>query len=324
MQGIFLDSPVAGLYYETATLDGYTDAEGTFLYREGETVTFYLQNLHLGQAPAVAVLTPIEIVPGAEDETDPTVTNLCLLLQTLDEDGDLDNGIVLSEAIGLAIEGRSINLNQPTTEFIEDPDLIDLLQYLNANGAFTDGGGRELRTPEEAQEHLLSNLADQDRDGDGFSPSQGDCSDDNIAVNPGAAEICCDDIEQDCSGAVLACPGDESDYESSLRDLISNYRQENGLGRLAFDAPLHDLAQEHSTNMQASGVMSHDGFTERYNRSGYGICVENVGWNYPTPEAMFDGWRNSSGHNTNMLDARIDWAGVSREGAYITFFACGN
>ena len=119
-------------------------------------------------------------------------------------------------------------------------------------------------------------------------------------------------------------PEGESDFESGLRDLISDYREENGLGRLAFDAHLHDLAQEHSENMQTSGVMSHDGFTERYNRSGYRVCMENVGWNYPSPEAMFDGWRNSAGHNANMLDSRIDWAGGSRVGAYITFLACGN
>jgi hypothetical protein len=39
---------------------------------------------------------------------------------------------------------------------------------------------------------------------------------------------------------------------------------------------------------------------------------------------MFEGWRNSSGHNSNMLNARVGWAGVSQIGAYITFFACGN
>lgn len=322
--GVFVDAPVAGLYYQTDTLDGLTDAEGTFLYRQGETVAFSLQDLPLGQAPAGAVVTPVEIVPGAVDETHPTVTNLCLLLQTLDEDGDPENGIVLTEAIAQAVEGRSIDLTQPTADFIEDPELFDLLQDLNDSGVFTDGGSRELRTAEQARAHLQDNLADQDRDGDGFSPNQGDCDDDDSAVHPEATEICGDGIDQDCSGADLACPEAESDYESTLRDLVSDYRQENGLGRLAFDADLYDLSQEHSENMNTSGEMSHDRFTDRYTRSGYRVCVENVGWNYPTAEAMFEGWRNSSGHNANMLDGRIDFAAVSRVGAYTTFFACGD
>lgn len=324
LEGVFLDAPVSGLHYKTDTLDGVTDAEGIFLYREGETVTFFLQDLSLGQASARAVVTPIEMVPEAEDETHPQVTNLCILLQSLDEDGDPENGIVLSAAVGQAMDGRFITLDQPTAQFIEDPELIGLLQDLNASDAFTDGENRELCTPEEAREHLLASLSSLDRDGDGFTPNRGDCNDHNIAMNPDAADVCGDGVDQDCSGADSACPGGESLFESELRDLISDYRTESGLGRLAFDAHLHDLAQEHSEDMQASGVMSHDGFTERYNRSGYQVCVENVGWNYPSSEAMFEGWRNSSGHNANMLNGRIDWAGISRSGAYITFFACGN
>jgi uncharacterized protein YkwD len=476
-QGVFLDSPVSGLRYQTATLSGLTGAGGVFQYRAGETVSFFLQNLPLGQAPAGAVLTPIEMVPGAQDETHPKVTNLCILLQSLDEDGNPENGIILSATVRNAVGARSINLDQPTEQFTGDPEVTGLLEVFNGPGVLAAEGGRKLRTIEEARQHLRATLANLDRDGDGFSRNQGDCNDRNAEVHPdalescgdgldqdcdgadlacfpdeqrtwyldtdrdryasgspltalerpgadyfeasqllaisgdcddtdagvhpgaaeacgdgldqdcqggdltcppeerllwyrdrdgdrhgdgtvteaatrpgssyfsageliatsgdcndtdagrhpGAAEVCGDGIDQDCSGADLACAaGGESSFDSRLRELISTYRGQNGLGPLAFDAHLHDLALEHSEYMQANSDMNHDGFNERFNRSGYRTCVENVGWNYPTPEAMFEGWRNSSGHNANMLNSRIGWAGVSRVGAYMTFFACGN
>jgi hypothetical protein len=43
--------------------------------------------------------------------------------------------------------------------------------------------------------------ASQDRDGDGFTPAQGDCNDNNAAIHPGAAELC-DGIDNNCNGAV--------------------------------------------------------------------------------------------------------------------------
>ena len=70
--------------------------------------------------------------------------------------------------------------------------------------------------------------------------------------------------------------------------------------------------------------MNHDGFYDRAARSGYNYCVENVGWNYPTPEAQFEGWRNSSGHNQNMLNTHIGYIGISKVGSYVTFLACGD
>jgi MYXO-CTERM domain-containing protein len=38
-----------------------------------------------------------------------------------------------------------------------------------------------------------------DNDGDGISPCGGDCNDANIAIHPGATEICGDGIDQDCN-----------------------------------------------------------------------------------------------------------------------------
>ncbi|MFC1789098.1 putative metal-binding motif-containing protein [Thermodesulfobacteriota bacterium] len=54
-----------------------------------------------------------------------------------------------------------------------------------------------------------------DTDGDGYPISQGDCSDFDAGINPGAIEICGDDIDQDCNGVDAPCqPGGQS-YSAS-------------------------------------------------------------------------------------------------------------
>ena len=86
--GTFVDSPVQGLHYQTATQNGFTDASGTFKYVTGETVEFKLGNLSLGKAIAGNIVTPYTI----SDNND-TATNIALLLQNFD--GNRSNAGIL-------------------------------------------------------------------------------------------------------------------------------------------------------------------------------------------------------------------------------------
>ncbi|HEX6178226.1 MAG TPA: MopE-related protein, partial [Thermoanaerobaculia bacterium] len=51
-------------------------------------------------------------------------------------------------------------------------------------------------------QYLGSGASSGDGDGDGYTTAQGDCNDGNAAVNPGAAEVCNDGIDNDCDGFV--------------------------------------------------------------------------------------------------------------------------
>ncbi|MDD3992959.1 MAG: hypothetical protein PHV70_12510, partial [Desulfobacteraceae bacterium] len=75
LQGLFKDSAVEGLYYQTPSLTGQTNNAGEFKYRDGEQVSFFVGDLNgikLGQAVVnggKTVITPIDIVSGAMDVT---------------------------------------------------------------------------------------------------------------------------------------------------------------------------------------------------------------------------------------------------------------
>lgn len=104
--GQFLDGPVQGLAYRTATLSGSTDAQGRFNYRAGESVTFSIGGMDLPAVPAAAVVTPLDVA-GSDDLSDARVVNLLVLLQSLDEDGDAKNGIQLPASAATAAAGAA-------------------------------------------------------------------------------------------------------------------------------------------------------------------------------------------------------------------------
>ena len=112
-------------------------------------------------------------------------------------------------------------------------------------------------------------------------------------------------------------------FEDELLVLINRYRSTKKLKPLVSSPQYVALAGEHSQTMLEQQRMSHDGFEERFRQAADAhSCVENVGWNHQTPQSLFDGWRKSPGHNRNMLVLKISRAGISRSGAYATFFAC--
>jgi uncharacterized protein YkwD len=132
--------------------------------------------------------------------------------------------------------------------------------------------------------------------------------------------------------ALLAVPGaalaansrDDADdrYANRLGELVNGYREEQGKAPLVVDRNLATLAREHSAAMAKAGRLTHDDFQSRFRRSGYAMCVENVGWNYPTPQAELVAWRRSPGHDRNLLDTRVGHMGIGAAANYVTFIGC--
>jgi uncharacterized protein YkwD len=111
-------------------------------------------------------------------------------------------------------------------------------------------------------------------------------------------------------------------YSARLLVSINAYRVKHGMKELSPAPNLNVLAYEHSKHMAQAGQLSHEGFRERGMRSDSSVCVENVGWNYASPEAQLKAWIESPGHNKNMLNPKVTKAGVGEANAYVTFIAC--
>ncbi|GGE42515.1 hypothetical protein GCM10007421_15830 [Halopseudomonas oceani] len=154
--GTFVDSPVAGLDYSAGNRTGTTSATGDFSYQPGETVTFSIGDLVLGAAAGAEMMTPLSIMQGATDASDPRVNNLLILLQSLDADGNLNNGIQITEQIRaeVSLAAAGINFDQPVADF--RTAIAGLIGDLETAGAFsdTDPRARKVVAADDAREHF--------------------------------------------------------------------------------------------------------------------------------------------------------------------------
>ncbi len=149
-QGVFLDSAVNGMQYQTATQSGTTDSNGTFNYIAGETVTFHIGDIVIGTAMGASTLTPVSLVPGAVDETHPTVVNITRFLLTLDDDNDPNNGVTISSTVTSAATGMSIDFHKSVADFESATDLVTAITALTASTTLISSAA--------AQSHLQSTI----------------------------------------------------------------------------------------------------------------------------------------------------------------------
>jgi hypothetical protein len=134
-EGVFLDSAVEGIRFETVNLIGFTDADGTFRYVTGEDVRFYIGDILLGSARGAPVLTPVDFVSGANSVSNDHVTNIIRFIQTLDEDYDSGNGIRITDPVHDVLIGQSIAFDRFFMAFETDPEVGFLvLEATSANG----------------------------------------------------------------------------------------------------------------------------------------------------------------------------------------------
>lgn len=130
LTGVFVDSAVEGIFYETATQSGTTNSLGEYNYLPGETVTFSIGAIVLGAAPASGVVTPLSIVPDAVSADNVQVNNIVRFLLSLDSDGDPDNGISISSDITTAAADTVVDFS--VADLSVEPGVTALLDAFPA------------------------------------------------------------------------------------------------------------------------------------------------------------------------------------------------
>jgi uncharacterized protein YkwD len=113
----------------------------------------------------------------------------------------------------------------------------------------------------------------------------------------------------------MADPGAHLDPIAAA-SMISQYRQNNGLGSVAVDPDLMQLAETQSGVMAAQNKLDHDvkaPLAKRLAAGGYPatVAVENVSAGYHTLAEAFSGWRDSPPHKANMLKSGVTKLGIA-------------
>jgi uncharacterized protein YkwD len=121
--------------------------------------------------------------------------------------------------------------------------------------------------------------------------------------------------EQPSMYVSMADPAARLDPQAAA-SMISQYRQNNGLGGVAIDPELMKLAESQSRAMASQNKLDHDvkaPLAKRLNASGYPAttAVENVSAGYHTLAEAFSGWRDSPPHRANMLKSGVTKLGIA-------------
>lgn len=130
--GVF-QAGIAGLVYSTPTTSGFTDAQGTFKYRSGESVSFSAGGIELGSAPGAPSITTMTLAGAQLPTTEQSLraeldratrepspfrkaVNMQQLLVALDVDNNPANGVDV-RGRGNVLGGTQIDFGLGVTEF---------------------------------------------------------------------------------------------------------------------------------------------------------------------------------------------------------------
>ena len=121
-------------------------------------------------------------------------------------------------------------------------------------------------------------------------------------------------------GQVLSIPQLDTTvtaFENEVIRLVNKIRQENGLKTLSGNWELSRVARYKSQDMVDNRYFAHNspvyGTPFQMIKSfgiSYRTAGENIAYGYKTPQAVVDGWMNSSGHRANILNSSYTQIGV--------------
>jgi predicted acyl esterase len=151
LTGQLIDAPIAGLTYRTPTVEGETDREGRFTYRDSEEIEFSLGALALGSARGAAEVTSRDFSRAAAgladpELTDPDLTNRARFMQSL----------AVATGTGQVAVARlrdsapaAVDFGKPEADFGVDDAVAD----------FLGGANTALVSPAEARNELRRAIA---------------------------------------------------------------------------------------------------------------------------------------------------------------------
>lgn len=296
LTGVFVDSPVAGVGYQTATQSGVTNTAGEFTYLAGETVTFTLGTVELGSTDADAEVTVFDVAgvvslpanlreferevfpPSGERGPFEKAINLSILLQTLDDDSNPDNGIVISSDVAALVTPELIDLSLPYYDFRaggNERDGTGILKLLRDAAAQSLLTARPVRDAGSALNHAIvqagasipyeiATVITQDAGNDGSIDYRRDISYDSLGYYLG------DRVDSDGDGVVDAT----TTYVRDSNGLTTRYEQDrdgDGVADRIDTRSYDEFGLLRVYQREVAGVVE---FTEEWIRDEAGRAIE--------------------------------------------------
>ena len=111
---------VQGVFFQSGSQQGYTDATGRFRYEEGASVRFQVGDILLGSTTAKSALNLADLAHNnaAAEE------NLTRFLLTLDYDLAPMNGAMVTQGMHQAAKGKTLRFDQSTAEFSTEAEQL--------------------------------------------------------------------------------------------------------------------------------------------------------------------------------------------------------
>ena len=134
---VLLDGTVLGLSYSTGDIKKSIIENGFAEFYDEDTVRIYLGDALITEDTGREVLSPTDIQNGAGASNPDFLANLAEVLAAADEDGRIDNGIIIGEEARAVVKG-DINFDMPYSQFVLDNS--DLLASLRASTSHNTSG----------------------------------------------------------------------------------------------------------------------------------------------------------------------------------------
>jgi uncharacterized protein YkwD len=111
----------------------------------------------------------------------------------------------------------------------------------------------------------------------------------------------------------IPVPSNESD---SLVIYINNERVLNGLPELIQEKLLTSICEEKCDDMIRTKNVTHEGLTNRFEKSNALVLLENLGYGFSTDNALCQAYMNSPKHRENILNRNVTHIGIYTKQKY--------
>lgn len=122
--------------------------------------------------------------------------------------------------------------------------------------------------------------------------------------------------------APAPAPSCSGSFSQEFLCLLNQYRASQGKGRLSYSSSLSSVALSYSSWMNSTGSFSHVGPNgerawDRCAAAGTSCLAENLALGATSAQNLFNMWKNSAGHNANLLGS-YSTIGLGVSGSYTT------